>query len=272
MTLKPYNLFIFVTINLIFFQLKITIFTFLVFLSFDITAQSAHEPEGMVLIPSGEFLMGKDIQNGLGFSPAHKVKIDSFYLDAFEVTNREYLQFCLETGHTLPEFWNTDIFKSGENFPDYPVIGVNWFDAQKYAEWAGKRLPTEAEWEYAARGGLIDMDFPNGNEWTKERAKQEGKGWKNLIEPVGKYDPNGYGLYDMSGNVWEWVNDRHSETYYAVSEYDNPKGPESGTNRVIRSGSWHSGKMCKKVYYRKGLISNWSDFAVGFRCAKGVSK
>lgn len=222
----------------------------------------------MILIPGGEYTMGKDINNDMGFSPSHTVKVDSFFIDPYEVTNWEYLRFCRATGYRMPEFWNTDVFKSGEKFPDHPVVGVTHGDAQKYAEWAGKRLPTEAEWEYASRGGLTEKDYPNGNEWNKERVKQDGTGWKNFIEPVGSHEPNGYGLFDMSGNVWEWVADRYSETYYQVRDYDNPIGPKKGSNNVIRGGSWHSGAMCKKVYYRKGLISTWCDFSVGFRCVK----
>lgn len=244
---------------------KISTLVLLIIIS---TVAIAQQDSGMTLVPGGEFFMGNDIRNGLGFSPAHKVKVDSFYIDKYEVTNSGYLKFCQKTGHKLPEFWNTDIFKSGEDYLNYPVIGVSFSDAKKYAEWAGKRLPTEAEWEYAARGGLDGKDFPNGDVWTREKAKQDSIGWKNLIEPVGSYEPNGYGLYGMAGNVWEWVADRHSETYYAESVFDNPKGPEKGSNRVIRGGSWHSGKMCKKVFYRKGLISNWCDFAVGFRCVR----
>lgn len=222
----------------------------------------------MALIPGGEFIMGNDMNNGLGFSPAHKVWVDSFYMDKTELSNREYLKFCQETGHPLPEFWNNDIFRCGEKYLDFPVVGVNHGDAAKYAAWAGKRLATEAEWEYAARGGLVGRDYPNGNAWLKERAKQDDSGWKNLIEAVGSYEANAFGLYDMGGNVWEWTADRFSETYYQESPYKNPKGPETGSNRVIRSGSWHSGAMCKKVFYRKGLISNWADYAVGFRCVK----
>ncbi|MFC2089822.1 formylglycine-generating enzyme family protein [Bacteroidota bacterium] len=228
------------------------------------------QDSSMVLIPGGEFTMGNNTNNIPAFGPAHRVKLNSFYMDAYEVTNRSYLQFCKETGYKLPEFWNTKIFRSGEDFLDYPVVGVNYIDVLKYAQWAGKRLPTEAEWEYAARGGLEGKDFPNGNEWTKVRAQQDGAGWQNLIEPVGMYEANGYGLYDMGGNVWEWVADRYSETYYNSSAFENPKGPDTGSNMVIRGGSWHSGKMCKKVFYRKGLISSWCDFAVGFRCVRDI--
>ncbi|MBN2348628.1 MAG: SUMF1/EgtB/PvdO family nonheme iron enzyme [Bacteroidales bacterium] len=224
----------------------------------------------MVLIPAGEFIMGKGTEQGNDFSPAHKVRVDSFLMDRHEVTNGEYLAFCNETGYKFPEFWNTNIFKSGEGFLNYPVVGINWMDAMRYAKWAGKRLPTEAEWEYAARGGLTDNEYPNGNTWTKEKAKQEPDGWKNLICPVEQDQPNGYGLYDMGGNVWEWISDIYSETYYQNSESYNPAGPKTGTNRVIRSGSWHSGAMCKKVYFRKGLPANWCDFAVGLRCVKDV--
>lgn len=222
----------------------------------------------MAMIPAGVFAMG----NGTEFGPSHKVKIDSFLLDKCEVTNGEYLKFCRETGSKLPEFYNTDIFRSGDKYSAYPVVGVNWYDAKKYAEWCGKRLPTEAEWEYAARGGLQGMDYPNGNEWIDNKPKQDPSGWQNFIEPVGNDIPNGYGLYNIAGNVWEWVSDYYSETYYKESEPENPKGPRSGSSRVIRSGSWHSGAMCKKVYYRKGLPGAWCDFGVGFRCAMDINK
>ncbi|MFX1386907.1 MAG: formylglycine-generating enzyme family protein, partial [Promethearchaeota archaeon] len=100
------------------------------------------------------------------------------------------------------------------------------------------------------------------------RRNTPGEGWENLIVEVESYDSNAYGLFDMSCNVWEWVWDKYNEEYYNISPYNNPTGPEKGTLRVIRGGSWHSGITCKKVYYRKGLPSNWVDFAVGFRCAK----
>jgi iron(II)-dependent oxidoreductase len=250
---------------------KLTFTVLLILTSLSLSAQQDQKPVSrMVLIPAGEFLMGKDVPGGADFSPAHKVRVDSFYLDAQEVTNAEYRKFCDATGTALPEFWNTEAFRCGDAFPENPVVGVNWYDAQKYAAWAGKRLPAEAEWEYAARGGLQGMEYPNGNDWNKPKAKQDGNGWQNLIRQVKQDEPNAYGLYDMDGNVWEWVFDIYEEEYYTVSPSENPRGPQKGINRVIRGGSWHSGGMCKKVYYRKGLPPNWNDFAVGFRCAKNI--
>lgn len=222
----------------------------------------------MVLIPGGGFMMGKDSERGFDFSPAHQVVIDSFLMDRNEVSNEAYYRFCQETGHRLPEFWNMDLFRCGEKYPDYPVVGVSWFDAMKYSEWAGKRLPTEAEWEYAARGGLQGMEYPSGNTWEKQRKMNQPGEWLNRTDQVQNDAPNGFGLYHMAGNVWEWTADAYSEDYYRTSPVDNPAGPSTGSNRVIRSGSWHSGAMCKKVYYRKGLPTSWVDFAVGFRCAK----
>lgn len=224
----------------------------------------------MVLIPAGEFTMGMD-KDGADYNPAHKVKIDSFYLDRHEVTNAEYYKFCQETGYKLPETWGTAIFRSGLDFPDFPVTGINWYDAGKYAAWAGKRLPTEAEWEYAARGGLIDQPYPNGADWKVERRVNVlDSGWINLIVEVESFDSNGYGLYNMSGNVWEWTADNYNDEYYTESPGDNPKGPERGFIKSIRGGSWHSGSMCKRVYFRRGLPGNWVDFAVGFRCARDL--
>ncbi|MCU4176426.1 formylglycine-generating enzyme family protein [Carboxylicivirga sp. N1Y90] len=228
--------------------------------------------QDMVMIPAGEFIMGKDYDEPNSMTPAHTVYVDAFMMDKYEVTNAEYKLFCDETEHRLPEFWNTAIFRSGDDFPNHPVVGVAWADAKAYAEWAGKRLPTEAEWECAARGGLINKEYPNGNKWTKEKAKQTGGSWQNLLFPVGQDKANGFGLYDMGGNVWEWVADKYSPTYYVNSPSANPQGPAEGVGRVIRGGSWHSGAMCKRVYYRKNLSPGWCDFAVGFRCAKSISE
>lgn len=222
----------------------------------------------LVLIPGGEFSMGKD--GGGNYNPAHKVYVDSFYMHKFEVTNAQYFEFCKQAERKLPEFWGMREFHSGQDFPNHPVVGVSCGDAKSYAEWAGKRLLTEAEWEYAARGGLAEMNYPNGDEFDTTQANYSVKGIMRGTVPVGSYPANGYGLYDMSGNVFEWVSDYYDEDYYKTSSYENPTGPEKGTFRVIRGGGWHSGPYCNRTYYRNALPSNWVDFAVGFRCAKDL--
>jgi iron(II)-dependent oxidoreductase len=225
-------------------------------------------PEKMVLIPQGVFNMGKNSSNPSDWAPEHKVSIDSFYLDMYEVTNQQYYDFCKSTNQALPEFWGIKQFKSGLDFPDFPVVGVNYFDADKYAKWAGKRLPTEAEWEFASRGGLIDQNFPFGDVIDSLKANYGNK--KRGVLKTGSYPPNNYGLYDMAGNVWEWVSDNYGHDYYSFSPSENPKGPENGRFKVIRGGSFHSGGMCNQNYYRNGLSPSWVDFAVGFRCAKSL--
>lgn len=190
----------------------------------------------MVLIPGGEYLIDKN-SNTSDHSPAHMVKIDSFLMDKYEVTNAQYNRFCNETGHRLPEFWRMDIYKSGLDFPNHPVIGVNWYDANKYASWAGKRLPTEAEWEIAVRGGLVNNEFPNGNELDTKIAYINAKRITRGPTEIGAFQANNFGLYDMAGNVWEWVEDRYSAIYYADSLFINPSGPENGRFRVFR-GWW----------------------------------
>ena len=260
--------------NMSHLPLKVNVSRFLLSISLVLLttgfARAQVSDSGMVMIPGGEYVMGKDSDRGFDFSPAHHVVVDSFMMDRNEVSNAAYFRFCHETGYRLPEFWNMEIFRCGDKFPDHPVVGVSWQDAMKYAEWAGKRLPTEAEWEYAARGGLKDTEYPNGNALEQKVEKNIPGEWLNRTEKVLSDKPNGFGLYYMAGNVWEWAADIYSDEYYKTSPADNPAGPSVGSNRVIRSGSWHSGAMCKKVYYRKGLPSNWVDFAVGFRCAKDV--
>jgi formylglycine-generating enzyme len=224
--------------------------------------------DDMVLIPAGEFTMGKNSSSPSDWQPEHKVKLSSFYMDKHEVTNRQYYEYCIATKTPLPFFWGMKEFRSGLDFPDNPVTGVSFFEAEKYAKWSGKRLPTEAEWEYAARGGLNGNNFPLGNS-ADSTTINFGRKYKGTLK-VGSLPANSFGLYDITGNVWEWTTDFYDPGYYAVSPSDDPKGPDRGRFKVIRGGSWHSGAMCVQTYFRNGLSPSWVDFAVGFRCIKDI--
>jgi len=221
--------------------------------------------DGMVYLDGGLFTMGK---SGGTDNPAHAVQLDPFYIDIHEVTNAEYARFCEATQHRYPEFWGMDVFKSGTRYPDHPVIGVSCEDARRYAEWVGKRLPTEAEWEYAARGGLSDAPYPDGNSLDTTMARINNPFSEKGPVEVMSYAPNGYGIYDMAGNVWEWVSDWYQVDYYLNSPVENPDGPQTGRFKVIRGGGWHSGKGCHRVDYRNALPQHWVDIAGGFRCAR----
>lgn len=228
------------------------------------------QPPGMVLVPGGYFTMGSD---STGENPSHKVWIDSFYLDKYEVTNRDYMEFVKATGHPKPPFIKDPCL----NRPNQPVVGVSYFDALSYAHYRGKRLPTEAEWEYTARGGLIDMEFPWGNESPLGRCNYAPEG--NLegdryryTAPVGSFPPNSFGLYDMAGNVWEWCSDFYDTNYYKLSPERNPAGPDSGYARVLRGGSWLSiNTKHLRCSARLGMKPFVQDRYYGFRCAKDVT-
>ena len=222
----------------------------------------------MQLIIGGEFIMGKDANNDVDYSPAHKVVIDSFYIDKHEVTNLQYYNFCKDTERRLPEFWGTEKYRSSLNYPDYPVVGVSQNDAKAYAEYVGKRLPTEAEWEYAARGGLFNKNYSNGDDFIS-CISLDTIFVDDVRHPyhVLSGNPNNFGLYGMSGNVREWVNDKYGKDYYKNSPIYNPQGPKSGRLTVVRGGGWKSGSSCKKVFTRNALRGTWVDIAIGFRCA-----
>jgi formylglycine-generating enzyme required for sulfatase activity len=158
----------------------------LIFLSFQLL--KAQVPDSnMILIPSGSFIMGKNTNNPTDWQPEHSVSIDAFYLDRYEVTNRQYYEFCKQTNNPLPEFWGSPQFKCSLDYPDYPVIGVSNMDAEKYARWLGKRLPTEAEWEYASRGGLQGKNYPWGDQIDSTKANY-GKMYKSTLK-VGSFEP-----------------------------------------------------------------------------------
>jgi formylglycine-generating enzyme required for sulfatase activity len=218
----------------------------------------------MVLIPAGEFQMGSNDYDDE--KPVHTVYLDAFYMDKYEVTNALYKKFMDATGHKAPVYWNNSKY----NAPDQPVVGVSWHDAKAYADWAGKRLPTEAEWEKAARGGLVGKKYPWGDELTRDYANYYGNGGKDQwsgTAPVGSFDPNGYDLYDMAGNVWEWCADRYDSDYYVESPKDNPQGPSSGTYRVLRGGAWNGDDpddlRAATRYFNEPTLTGSN---VGFRC------
>lgn len=218
----------------------------------------------MVLIPGGEFMMG-DTSEG-DHNPPHAVYVDSFYMSVYEVTCAQYQRFCTDNSHVLPEYWGVKEYHSGPDFPDHPVVGVSWRDATAFAKWIGGRLPTEAEWEYAARGGNAGQKYVWGDELNPDSANYKSEG----TVPVGGYSPNGYGLYDMTGNVIEWVQDIYGEGYYSYSPEKNPLGADKGRFRVIRGGGWHTGPGCVPVYHRNALPSGWQDINVGIRCVRNL--
>jgi formylglycine-generating enzyme required for sulfatase activity len=186
----------------------------------------------MVLVPAGEFLMGSTEYEDE--KPPHRVHLDAYHVDRYEVTNALYRRFMDATGRQAPSYWND----SKWNGASQPVVGVSWHDAEAYCRWAGKRLPTEAEWEKAARG-TDGRKYPWGDQWDSSKANSfESKLGKTVA--VGSY-PGGaspYGAHDMAGNVWEWVADWYDKDYYRRSPERNPQGPDSGHHRVLRGGSW----------------------------------
>ena len=222
----------------------------------------------MVRISGGTFVMGEE---GSDEMPPHPVRVDDFWIDRTEVTNAQYEVFCAVTGRELPVFWGLDRFRCGPGYPDHPVVGVSQADAEAYAAWVGKRLPTEAEWEYAARGGQEGQSFDVADTIGADEANFKGSDQGGTVA-VGSYRPNGYGLHDMVGNVREWVSDRWSPFAGDPQEIvDNPTGPATGRWRVIKGGGWYSGRSCNVVAERNVLPRHWQDFNVGFRCARDGS-
>ena len=194
----------------------------------------------MVSVPSGCFNMGDAFTEGWPDErPVHNVCISAFEMDIHEVTNAEYAECVADSGCTAPSSSNSysrGTYYGDPTYNDYPVIWMEWYQVDEYCTWAGKRLPTEAEWEYAARGGFSGKRYPLGDTISSTDANYDFN--VGDTSPVESYAPNGYGLYDMAGNVWEWVADWFNETYYSVSPTNDPKGPASGGAHVRRGGSW----------------------------------
>jgi formylglycine-generating enzyme required for sulfatase activity len=205
--------------------------------------------------------------------PVHNVCISGFEMDVHEVTNAEYAECVTVGGCSPPELsysYTRDPYYGNPEFDDFPVVWVDWDQAMNYCSWAGKRLPTEAEWEYAARGGLSGKRYPFGNTISGVDANywNSGDPWDNDTSQVGYHTPNGYSLYDMAGNVWEWVNDWYQYDYYMVSPSNDPQGPTSGTYRVLRDGSFSCLTEVLRVTNRMYFVPYFGFYGIGFRCAR----
>jgi formylglycine-generating enzyme required for sulfatase activity len=225
----------------------------------------------MVEIPEGTFTMGFDGTQALEDErPAHRVWLDAFTMDLHEVTTAHYGVFLRATDRPAPWLWNTvDLGQQG----DRPVIGVDWADADAYCRWAGKRLPSEAEWEKAARGSDGRL-FPWGNQTPTSAVANFALGarfsYGLVLVPVQSYDQgkSAYGLYQMAGNVWEWVQDWYAANYYEMSSERNPHGPPQGQFKVLRGGSWSDLPKYLLTYGRFKLPPETRNSYTGFRCAK----
>ncbi len=221
----------------------------------------------MAFIPGGAFLMGakESVDERL-----HMVVLDAFYIDKHEVTVKEYQEFLEETGSARPPQWQRQL----QN-PEHPVVFVTWADANAFAEWQGKRLPTEAEWEYAARGGLENKIYPWGNEPPESKSEFDERfslDRRGKLRPVGKYAANGYGLYDMADNAWEWCADWFQVDYYQTSPDQNPQGPESGSRRVVRgiAASEAFAAYNFRCHARFAEVPTERTPFIGFRCVMDV--
>ncbi len=224
----------------------------------------------LVSLPGGSFLMGFDAGQDCE-RPIHRVAVDSFALAATQVTNRDYALFLNVTGHPAPPDWNRPEFAD----PLQPVVAVSWFDAVAYCLWLSQqtsrhfRLPTEGEWEYAARGGLDGKLYPWGDEPPASRPHYAGR-WLTGPERVAEDAPNGWGLYDICANVHEWCADWYDAGYYAVSPKHNPRGPESGTRRSSRGGSWRHHVKMSRCSARSSIPPEFQYADYGFRVACDV--
>lgn len=240
----------------------------------------------MVYVPAGEFLMGtsdaeiehykeifplRDIARYDNERPQRTVFLDAFYIDQFEVTNRQYKRFLTETGYEPKDYLDYP----PHNAPDFPAVVLGWEDAVAYTVWAGKRLPTEAEWEKAARG-TDGRTWPWGNVFDDTKLSgNDGRGHRDGYKetaPVGQF-PQGaspYGAHDMAGNLWEWVSDWYDPNYYRTNPPNtNPQGPETGDGHVLKGGGWAENLDFTRCANRLG--GEPGSLLRGFRCVLVVS-
>lgn len=227
----------------------------------------------MIIIPAGEFLMGSKQGEGRADErPQRKVSLDTYAIDIYEVTNKRYLNFIHTTGRKEPTNPYGDKLLSEEpGVGNLPVVQVTWYDAVDYCNWTGKHLPTEAEWEKAARGDRGFL-FPWGAQPPRAKPVNFERNWEGTktLWPVGSKAETSspYGVHDMAGNVREWTQDWYDSGYYANAPIRNPQGPQTGILKVIKGGSWHSFKADVRPAARgKGGFALKTD-GIGFRCAR----
>jgi formylglycine-generating enzyme len=220
---------------------------------------------GLIKIPGGWFSMGSCSGQEVE-APIHRVWVDSFAMVATQVTVAEYGQFLEATGSTPPPSWTDANF----SHPQQPVVAVSWFDAVAYCHWLSAltglayRLPTEAEWERAARGGVEGQMFPWGDDPPTSRADYDAR-WKTGPEPVGQSEPNAYGLFEMCENVHEWCSDWFAPDYYRHSPEQNPRGPEAGSRKASRGGSWRHHIKISRCSTRSSIPPEFKYADYGFR-------
>ncbi len=239
-------------------------------------------PEGMVLIPATEYMMGCDPEHNNGYAcpsdelPQHMVSLSAFAIDVYEVTNVQYAECVAADGCSAPiataSQARVDYYQNPE-YANFPMINVKWEQAQAYCTWAGKRLPTEAEWELAARGanpgayawGDDDPDCSKANIYHDPSMSA----CVGDTVAVGSYPAGAseFGLMDMTGNVWEWVADSYIEDFYSVSPTENPLAEEANQLRTVRGGGWASNWLAVRVTSRAYDLSFYSGLDLGFRCA-----
>jgi formylglycine-generating enzyme len=221
----------------------------------------------LVRVPAGWFLMGSESGQD-NEKPVHRVLVDDFFLATCQVTNAEYARFLRGTGLPPTPFWKQPEF----SHPQQPVVGVSWFEAVRYCEWLSKatgkryRLPSEAEWERSARAGREGELYPWGDTPPQSLPGYAGS-WQSGPEPVGRSEPNGFGLFNMCDNVHEWCSDWYDPAYYSVSPERNPRGPESGERRASRGGSWRHHVKMSRCAARSSIPPQFQYADYGFRVA-----
>ncbi|MDA0335089.1 MAG: SUMF1/EgtB/PvdO family nonheme iron enzyme [bacterium] len=224
----------------------------------------------MIEIPGGQFTMGGSQEDSPDSErPAHPVNVPTCYFDAYPVTNQDYREFVNCTGYKTPIHWQRGSYPTG--LARHPVVNVSYHDAKAYAEWMGARLPTEAEWEKAARG-TDERLYPWGNRFVDDRCNSNGVVGTTLMVDEYPLGRSPYGVWDMSGNVYEWCDDYYDEDYYKYSPSTNPRGPEGGQERVIRGGFFSETRPNVRTTHRSSAPETHTRENVGFRLAMSSEK